>query len=344
MALPTDSHFTGKKCWSVGLILNRCMLKHRCTDEWLTRLGEDLMFETNFDPKRDVLYGLSETRDQYLDKWLAAKQKELKDQNAYSGIALVKLEEAAQKALINYWNRPLSMAEVEAAILTTNVDKIIREQASRTSSETYMDELLVSRLSPTRIQGEPLHLKLAKNNVHIPTKQTQFQQFRQNDKSKEIEKAAVYLAIRRACKFGMEYVMAFKSGRIHYILDKIAMQEVLNKHVRTLGNGSTGVPITTSELRFLFRNWHWFRGKLGNTLIFWDQDAIVNPPWCKEPELWISYAHYLLSKYETAKSKEVDYDAQGVLAFRTAAQTSAAEGIKAYSDVPLTEEICLDAD
>lgn len=87
-----------------------------------------------------------------------------------------------------------------------------------------------------------------------------------------------YLAIRRACKFGLALVasdVAFAGCSIHFILDGLDLQQVARKTPRAGYGGRTSVSITTSEVRYVFRNW----ANLKSTVIFYVNFKPVPAPW-----------------------------------------------------------------
>jgi hypothetical protein len=107
------------------------------------------------------------------------------------------------------------------------------------------------------------------------------------------------LAIRRACKFGIEDAVTRRRCRVHYVLDTITMQDVIDKKTFDLYSGGKGVPITTSELRFLFRNWNKYRGT--GKIIFYRNFNECDPPWTSEAlPGWAAYALHLLDKNKPA--------------------------------------------
>ena len=107
------------------------------------------------------------------------------------------------------------------------------------------------------------------------------------------------LAIRRACKFGIEDAVTRRKCRVHYVLDGITIADVVSKKTFDLYSGGQGVPITTSELRFLFRRWNRFRNT--TKVIFYRNFTECDPPWTSE-ELsgWATYAMHLMSKNNVA--------------------------------------------
>jgi hypothetical protein len=116
-----------------------------------------------------------------------------------------------------------------------------------------------------------------------------------------INAAAKELAIRRSCKFGIEHAVA-NGSRIHYALDEIGMPAVVNKTTfdkNVKGHQFQKIPICTTELRFLFRNWQ--RIGATNLVFFYRGFMTVPPPWqdnhysnCLQG--WADYAHHRVEK------------------------------------------------
>lgn len=81
-----------------------------------------------------------------------------------------------------------------------------------------------------------------------------------------LSKDRYYLAIRRACKFGIEHVASQSSGAlIHFTLNRFdtgsGWADVLNKKPINV-RGREAVLITYSELRFVYKNRDRFRNKI----------------------------------------------------------------------------------
>lgn len=75
-----------------------------------------------------------------------------------------------------------------------------------------------------------------------------------------------YLAIRRACKFGIEHVAAGAGrGRIHFVLNRFDQGrgwiDVLMKNPIDI-RGRISMLITYSELRYVYKNWNSFQNRL----------------------------------------------------------------------------------
>lgn len=102
-----------------------------------------------------------------------------------------------------------------------------------------------------------------------------------------LRKDRYYLAIRRACKFGIEHVASQSSGAlIHFILNRFddgnGWSDVLNKkpiHAR----GRDSVLITYSELRFVYKNWDRFKSKIIFYRFIGTYDNPTSFPSCDAP-------------------------------------------------------------
>lgn len=118
-----------------------------------------------------------------------------------------------------------------------------------------------------------------------------------NSSAKEIRNAAFDLSIRRSCKFGIEFTTQKLAGRIHYVLDGMTLDALLDKRTITNGSGYEKVPICTSELRFLFRNWNKFKDS--GKVVFWQDFDVVAPPWYRAVYVdgWRNYGLERLEKY-----------------------------------------------
>jgi hypothetical protein len=107
------------------------------------------------------------------------------------------------------------------------------------------------------------------------------------------------LVFRRACKFGLQFVIEQKKGTIHFVLDVPAAYNVPgnridNIDVVTKGQHANHVPITTSELRCCYRNRAtWIPS---GRLKFYFNLLEVNPPWVDEPAVWAIYEAHRITK------------------------------------------------
>ena len=123
--------------------------------------------------------------------------------------------------------------------------------------------------------------------------------------------AAKELAIRRSCKFGIDYAIGLPAF-IHYILDDMDMLAVANKDLFdktiTVGVGAHArdihfkkMSICTTELRFLFRNWQ--RIKATGRVLFYAGFRTVAAPWedvVTYPRSMVKFADYAAHRVQKA--------------------------------------------
>jgi hypothetical protein len=92
-----------------------------------------------------------------------------------------------------------------------------------------------------------------------------------------------YLAIRRGCKFGFEYILnsvISPDAKIHFLLDRFdrnngeRMVQAVKKEAST-ARGRTAVSITYSEIRYVYRNWD----RLRNRVLFYYNFDKDEAPW-----------------------------------------------------------------
>ena len=109
------------------------------------------------------------------------------------------------------------------------------------------------------------------------------------------------LLFRRACKFGMDYVIRQQKGTVHFVLDipegpngQLSGNIIDSLDVVEKKHHSGHVPITTSELRCCFRN----RGDWipSGRLKFYFNLLEVNPPWVDHPDNWEQYTARRMQK------------------------------------------------
>ena len=118
--------------------------------------------------------------------------------------------------------------------------------------------------------------------------------------------ARMVFAIQRACKFGIDYILQnLKGAQVHYIVDEIVLNDVVAKEKMGLWTGKVGVPITTSELRFIFRNWNRFRNN--KDFCFYLNYRKVGAPWETSPQTWFKYAVHRIQKYCREYASRANY-------------------------------------
>jgi hypothetical protein len=111
------------------------------------------------------------------------------------------------------------------------------------------------------------------------------------DISKTPTAADQMLRIKRACKGGI--MMTAEQGRvIHFYIKDIDMKQVATKNIFPAGDPrGTFDPITSKELRFVYRFWNDPTMNLENSVQFWNKNAngqivAVKAPWEEDPQLW----------------------------------------------------------
>ncbi len=100
--------------------------------------------------------------------------------------------------------------------------------------------------------------------------------------------------IRRECKIGLNSAKLNPNLKIHFCLDGLNMSEVLSK------DNCNGKKITSTELRYVYRNWK----ELSEKVIFMKGGQRVKAPWEQEPEVWQAYQPKSWNNLGTLQKKE----------------------------------------
>jgi hypothetical protein len=168
--------------------------------------------------------------------------------------------------------------DLGAIALTDPVKKEVR---------AYFDALKSSDRSPYKALKEP-EKKWGKNGDKLKTT----------------------IAIRRACKFGLAYVIMEKKRTVHFVLDvpnhigtMINMDHVAEKaryHDDSKSDINSAVPITFSELRCCYRNRAaWI--PTGRLKFYLDLKE-VDPPWETDVTPWVAYEQARFKKHHPFKA------------------------------------------
>ena len=142
--------------------------------------------------------------------------------------------------------------------------------------ERYWDAISQTKFSPARATG----LGVDPRNYDKLQKQTGKEIRQGEDNTATLKEMEYYLAIRRSCKFGLEYVCKTTASavRIHFALDGIDIKKITRKELDAGRSYITG-----SELRFAYRNWADFKGT--GKILFYIEGTQVSAPWeQKTPE------------------------------------------------------------
>jgi hypothetical protein len=141
----------------------------------------------------------------------------------------------------------------------------------------YIEGLMRSRFAPTSVFNLT-PAELAQNSTGPRGRLT----------PAALNGAIWYKAIRRACKYGLEMlatdpVFTSRSAQVHFVLDGLGdLTNMAMKKTRDESSGAASrsdyVPITTSEICYVFRNWDRLRG----TVRFWVNGSEVQAPWLSD--------------------------------------------------------------
>lgn len=141
---------------------------------------------------------------------------------------------------------------------------------------------------------------VAKSSKNYPLWEIYFDHFQINSKHqlqiiykeelREIQKNSKYifnsfypntsLHLERGNKIGLEMAKSMDNLEVYYVLDGIDLESVVFKDKERF-EGS----MTSSELRYIYRNWVSLKEKI----IFIENNERVIAPWEKDPELWKNY-------------------------------------------------------
>ena len=260
-----------------------------------------MSFITDFDPTRgDVIYGISPARTAYKDAWLLDQMSHIDATTPANDPYFLRVAALGWHQMDeynNYFGIPaISNTGSAAAALTHLGTKSAAVPADATGSKNpsrlqqYEANLAVSRFSPASVyQSSPAKLSQEGYTANQFSSGRNFlQQLLGLAKSKSsaaqaLEQSRNYLAIRRACKFGIGLVATgdqFQNAFVHFVLDGLNMSEVATNATRQTQTGGllapkTYVSITVSELRYVYRNW----GKLSAKVVLYVNLQPVAAPW-----------------------------------------------------------------
>ncbi len=261
----------------------------------------------------DLVYGIGEE----INKYLTHLSKKGKLQSPFKPTKL----KTDRYAAINTYNRALATnaftmngtnIEVDLAKIRTAAVGVDGSTVGKDYTQHYVGQLLASpKFSPSTVSGDldsstsdKLKTALLKGRDNV----------NESTDPSDVAAAAKELAIRRSCKFGIEYVLKLDKAMIHYVLDgmdllKVAQKDWFDKTIPRTGASISfrKISICTTELRYLFRNW----GRIGPTdrvKFYYNYIAIV-PPWTedffKATKQWADYAKHLAEKHLTGKNTAI---------------------------------------
>ena len=85
--------------------------------------------------------------------------------------------------------------------------------------------------------------------------------------------------IRRACKAAIDYITSRQGRRLHFLLDSLDMNRIINK---------TDTSMTGSELRYIYRRWS-RSADVQKRVWFYRNSVQVDPPWVTHRSAWDAY-------------------------------------------------------
>jgi hypothetical protein len=240
----------------------------------------------------DVVYGISQSRAPYLNSLPALLKTYCEDTGAFlicdsynnrTFLGVTNMQYGTNLGTnVNTIKNPQSQADLdhnwnyyENDLGSVSMGVEVKERVT-----AYFDALSASKHSPYKAVNEP------------PTKWTS-----------KGDLLSTQLAIRRACKFGLEYIIMRQHGTVHFVLDvpnnlgtEMDMGDVVDKakYNGPVPDPQGQVPITFSELRCCYRNRQAWVGT--GRLKFYLSLNEVQPPWDRNPGLW--------QQYEIARSQK----------------------------------------
>ena len=233
----------------------------------------------------DVVYGISQSRASYLNSLGADLRKYCEESGAFllcdsfnnrSFLGVTTPYGTATGGGRSSIKNPHNAADIRHNLDFYEHDRGIAALGleEKAAAKAFYDSLDLSRRSPSKAANEP-----------------------QKKWSKLGDGTVTMLMIRRACKFGLEYMIMALQRRVHFVLDvpynagiELDMQDVVDKARYSGANRDDvngAVPITFSEIRCCYRN----RAQWEPTgrLKFYLNLNEVTSPWQRNPALWQQY-------------------------------------------------------
>lgn len=244
---------------------------------------KNLLFNQNFEvTQRDLLYGKSQGGTVWRDLYISTLPQGLQymNDNFFWSIDSYNNNLALFSPTDNFDDIEQRMLEDRPGVAT--VPKPIDNYQS-----IYYSSIMSSKYTPKRVFGNnrEVESKLRREGYHAMRDVF--------DEQQALALSRQYLMVRRACKFGILHFAQMSRSRvwgtepiIHFALDGLNMQEVVNNAKVTGHVGREAVPITYSELRNCYRHWDEIR----EYVWFYKNYQSVAPPWVQDQTLWQNYA------------------------------------------------------
>ena len=112
---------------------------------------------------------------------------------------------------------------------------------------------------------------------------------------------------KRTSKGGLEFQTIVRQRKIHFLVGNMNMNHVVNK----TGGARGGESVTSTELRWLFRNWN--NSRVRNNVIFWDHNGKIRAPWESAPQTWAGYKEHVDEKHHARDMAKLMADSEVVV-------------------------------
>lgn len=238
-------------------------------------------FVKEFDPARgDLIYGRSTVRDVYEQTYATDTQRDAIKLGAW-----VRIDDWNNDTALN----ALKETEDPNELLSKSLEYAKYAEDNNITQrdlQGYSTGLFASRYSPVRALAEPPQ-KHDQENAATKLGNLQFR------------------IIRKACKFGIDHLVStMGAAQVHFAIDDINMADVVQKaKFGGQDRKAPAVPITTSELRSIYRKWHHPAYPLH--IIFYDKGQEVPAPWVSDVNLWNGYGLHRYEKFLAMLHKEM---------------------------------------
>lgn len=265
-----------------------------------------------FNPQRgDLLYGLAAARGEYLNHMEAQRP------HALDGFVTM-VDDYNTMFYDSVWKtpgQPYNAHVINQDLLSYKSEIRKNTPGSQDVPDDFYGKITASRFSPLSV-GNASAQKASREGFDPTTTPKGGGNAYHNDDGYSVDALnRSFLAVRRGCKFGIGFVADKVStsrpqAHIHFALDGMKMRSILDKATFELNLGNTAVPVTTSELRYTFRNWSRFNGRVRfyvnyvNVPAPWEADWTKTDLWGDEIEAqksgWDGYRKVFTAKPQSA--------------------------------------------
>ena len=225
----------------------------------------------------DVVYGISQARGPYISSLPANVANHLRAVGQY-----VICDELNNRTF--GFNNPMDFGVGQSPSTKANIQSNLNHH----QTVAYLDPLQKAALEE--------YYEALSGSKHAPLEAVKMKIAQVTAKGNQNHEDLVF---RRACKFGLQFVIELKKGTVHFVLDAPAYMGLAGNRIDSLdvvtkGQHAGHVPITTSELRCCYRNREiWIPS--GGLKFYFNLIEVV-PPWVAEPAVWAIYEAHRIAK------------------------------------------------